>query len=103
MNIEDGIGNKQQRNCQGPALLTGFFKDTLFMEHLGKLPPRETADALVYRCLDSMEPFLSKTSSNYIDEADSSDQNILNSYYTCSNFQTRGIYLAAHILTPANY
>ncbi|KAK4062355.1 transcriptional regulator family: Fungal Specific TF [Trichoderma harzianum] len=28
------------------------------MEHLGKLPPRETADALVYRCLDSMKPFL---------------------------------------------
>ncbi|KAL7972315.1 hypothetical protein HDV63DRAFT_368919 [Trichoderma sp. SZMC 28014] len=58
INIEDGIENKQQRSCQGPALLTGFFKDTLFMEHLGKLPPRETADALVYRCLDSMEPFL---------------------------------------------
>ncbi|KAL7903781.1 hypothetical protein GGI35DRAFT_465225 [Trichoderma velutinum] len=58
INVEDGIGNKQQRTCQGPALLTGFFKDTLFMEHLGKLPPRETADALVYRCLDSMEPFL---------------------------------------------
>lgn len=36
------------------------------MEHLGKLPPRETADALVYRCLDSMEPFLSKTAPNYV-------------------------------------
>ncbi|EHK46038.1 hypothetical protein TRIATDRAFT_220016 [Trichoderma atroviride IMI 206040] len=58
INIEDGLENKQQRSCQGPALLTGFFKDTLFMEHLGKLPPRETADALVYRCLDSTEPFL---------------------------------------------
>ncbi|KAL6892148.1 hypothetical protein GGI43DRAFT_425102 [Trichoderma evansii] len=58
INIEDRIENKQQRNCQGPALLTGFFKDTTFMEHLGKLPPRETADSLVYRCLDSIEPFL---------------------------------------------
>lgn len=40
------------------------------MEHLGKLPPRETADALVYRCLDSMEPFLSKTTSNYTGQFD---------------------------------
>ncbi|UKZ94776.1 uncharacterized protein TrAFT101_009632 [Trichoderma asperellum] len=58
INFGHGIGNKQQRNCQGPALLTGFFKDTIFMEQLGKLPPREAADTLVYRCLNSVEPFL---------------------------------------------
>lgn len=73
------------------------------MEHLGKLPPRETADALVYRCLDSMEPFLSKTISNYTGQFDLSNLDDLNSYYTRSNFQTRGINPAAYNLTLANY
>lgn len=73
------------------------------MEHLGKLPPRETADALVYRCLDSMEPFLSKITSNYAGQFDLSNLDGLNSYYTRSNLQTRGIDLSEYSLNLANY
>lgn len=68
------------------------------MEHLGKLPPRETADALVYRCLDSMEPFLSKVTSNHADKTVSSNLDNPNSHYTRSDFQTRGIDHAAYNL-----
>lgn len=69
------------------------------MEHLGKLPPRETADALVYRCLDSMEPFLSKATPNSFSKIDFPNLDHVNSYYTRSNFQTRGINPVANSLT----
>lgn len=60
------------------------------MEQLGKLPPREAADTLVYRCLNSVEPFLSKTTSNSFGKLGPSNLDAVNSYYTRPNFQTRG-------------